>query len=73
MYIALQGFRRLRFTGRMLQYLYLTLTILVALPLSLGVDGAGWGAQFGGWGAADWALLVTGATSFTSDGTTCCR
>ena len=61
-YILLQAFRRLRFTARGLQYAYLSLTVAVALPLTLGVDGTAWGPQFAGWTGGDWALLVTGAT-----------
>ena len=48
--------------GKMLQYLYLTLTIVVALPLTLPIDGTDWAAQFGGWSGGDWAWLVCGGT-----------
>ncbi|KAI7838425.1 hypothetical protein COHA_007797 [Chlorella ohadii] len=62
MYITLQAFRRLKFTGKMLQYVYLSLTIAVALPLTLPIDGTDWAAQFGGWSGGDWAWLVCGGT-----------
>ncbi|PRW61466.1 hypothetical protein C2E21_0666 [Chlorella sorokiniana] len=62
MYITLQAFRRLKFTGKMLQYIYLSLTIVVALPLTLPIDGTDWAAQFGGWSGGDWAWLVCGGT-----------
>lgn len=48
--------------GKMLQYAYLSLTILVALPLTLPIDGTDWVAQFGGWSGGDWAWLVCGGT-----------
>lgn len=46
----------------MLQYVYLSLTIAVALPLTLPIDGTDWAAQFGGWSGGDWAWLVCGGT-----------
>ncbi len=48
--------------GKMLQYAYLSLTIVVALPLTLPIDGTDWAAQFGGWSGGDWAWLVCGGT-----------
>lgn len=40
------------------QYLYLLFTITIMLPLSLGIDGTNWPAQFAGWAAGDWAVLA---------------
>lgn len=39
------------------QYLYLLLSVAVLLPISLGVDGTDWSANFRGWTAGDWAVL----------------
>lgn len=39
------------------QYLYLLLSVAVLLPISLGVDGTHWSANFRGWTAGDWAVL----------------
>ena len=33
-------------------------SILFYLPLTLPIDGAAWGAQFAGWGALDWGVLL---------------
>lgn len=40
------------------QYLYLLLSVVVLTPLTLALDGTDWSAQFRGWNATDWALLV---------------
>lgn len=40
------------------QFLYLVFSIVVTLPLTLAVDGTDWSAQFDGWLAGDWAVLV---------------
>lgn len=45
------------------QLCYLPLTVACLLPLSLGIDGADWGAQFAGWSGAQWALLVATGTA----------
>lgn len=42
-----------------LQYLYLLLSVVVLLPISLGVEGADWAANFAGWSGGDWAVLCT--------------
>lgn len=34
------------------------MNLLVVLPISLGVDGTDWAAQFGGMDAGDWGMLV---------------
>lgn len=47
----------------MLQVCYLALSVLLLLPLSLGVDGTDWGLQFGGWTGAEWAVLVVTSTA----------
>jgi drug/metabolite transporter (DMT)-like permease len=57
-FVSLQASRRLGFTSLQLQYLYLLLSVAVLLPISLGVDGTDWPANFRGWTAADWAVLV---------------
>ncbi|PSC74038.1 hypothetical protein C2E20_2672 [Micractinium conductrix] len=62
MHILLQAFCRLKLSGTHLQYLYLGLTVLVALPLSLPLDGTDWGGQFGPWDGSDWAMLACGGT-----------
>lgn len=41
-----------------LQHCMNTLSILFFLCLSLPIDGTGWGATFGQWGATDWLALV---------------
>lgn len=38
------------------------LTVLVALPLSLALDGTDWAPAFAGWSAADWCMLLLGGT-----------
>ncbi len=45
------------FSASPLQYLYLLLSVAVLLPISLGVDGTDWAANFRGWTAGDWAVL----------------
>lgn len=42
----------------LVQFYFLPLCILLLLPLSLPIDGADWGAQFRGWSAGDWCILV---------------
>ncbi|KAI7839517.1 hypothetical protein COHA_006784 [Chlorella ohadii] len=56
-FVSLQASRRLGFTSLQLQYLYLLLSVAVLLPISLGVDGTDWSANFRGWTAGDWAVL----------------
>jgi len=41
-----------------LQLYYLPLTILALLPLSLPIDGSDWSANFRGWQANWWAVLM---------------
>ncbi|KAL4452756.1 hypothetical protein ABPG75_008418 [Micractinium tetrahymenae] len=62
MYILLQAFRRLKLSGTNLQYQYLSLTIIIAFPLTMAVDGTDWAAGFGAWDAGNWAELVLGGT-----------
>ncbi|KAL4438959.1 hypothetical protein ABPG77_006896 [Micractinium sp. CCAP 211/92] len=62
MYLLLQAFRRLKLSGTNLQYLYLSLTLLVAFPLTMAVDGTDWAAGFGPWDAGNWAELVASGT-----------
>lgn len=50
------------FSGTNLQYQYLSLTLVGALPLTLAVDGTDWAVGFGTWDAGNWAELVTGGT-----------
>ena len=45
------------------QLYFLGLSAVVLLPLSLGIDGTHWGAQFGGWAARDWVVLVATSTA----------
>lgn len=45
-----------------MQWYYLALSVLLLLPLSLGIDGTAWGAQFSGWSAVDWTVLVLTST-----------
>lgn len=46
----------------MLLYYYMALTVVVALPLSLAVDGTDWATGFAGWTAGDWCMLLLGGT-----------
>lgn len=57
-----QAFRRLRLGSTLLLRLYMSLTVAVALPLSLALDGADWAAGFAGWAAGDWCMLTLGGT-----------
>lgn len=57
-----QAFRRLKLSGTNLQYQYLSLTLLLAFPLTMAVDGTDWAAGFGPWTAGNWAELVVGGT-----------
>lgn len=59
---SVQAFRRLKLSGTNLQYLYLSLTLLVAFPLTMAVDGTDWAAGFGPWDAGNWAELVASGT-----------
>ena len=50
------------FTALRLQHYMNLASILLYLPLTLPINGTAWGAQFAGWGATDWAALVSLAT-----------
>ncbi|PSC73805.1 hypothetical protein C2E20_2922 [Micractinium conductrix] len=62
-FITLQASSGLGFTSLGLQLYFLGLSAVVLLPLSLGIDGTHWGAQFGGWAARDWVVLVATSTA----------
>ncbi|PRW59246.1 colon cancer-associated Mic1 [Chlorella sorokiniana] len=57
-FVILQASRHLGFTATQLQFCYLPLAILALLPLSLPIDGTNWSANFSGWDAGWWAILV---------------
>ena len=50
------------FTALFLQHCMNVASVLCFLPLTLGVDGTGWGAQFGPWTATDWVALFSLST-----------
>lgn len=62
-FVTLQAASGLEVTSLRLQVCYLALSVLLLLPLSLGVDGTDWGLQFGGWTGAEWAVLVVTSTA----------
>ncbi|EFN59597.1 hypothetical protein CHLNCDRAFT_132986 [Chlorella variabilis] len=61
-YTLLQACRHMGFTALRLQHYMNLASILLYLPLTLPINGTAWGAQFAGWGATDWAALVSLAT-----------
>lgn len=57
-----QAFRRLAFKSSHLLYAFMSILALVALPLSLALDGTDWAAGFAGWTPGDWCMLLLGGT-----------
>jgi hypothetical protein len=68
--LLLQATRHMGFTALHLQHYMCITSILLFTCLSLPVDGTDWAAQFAGWGAPDWASLVSlGSAAYLGSGT----
>lgn len=54
----LQATRHLGFNPWHLQYVFITVTLVLLLALSLPINGTNWGEDLAGWTAADWSVLA---------------
>lgn len=55
---ALQAFKSANLSATEVLYWLTGLCAVTVLPISLGVDGTDWGAQFRGMDGSDWAALM---------------
>lgn len=53
-----QATRHLGFNPWHLQYVFITVTLVLLLALSLPINGTNWGEALAGWTATDWSVLA---------------
>ena len=53
-----QATSHLRLSSEALNHAFFLTGALLFLPLSLGIEGTGWGNQLGPWTGEDWVLLA---------------
>ncbi|KAI3427008.1 hypothetical protein D9Q98_006951 [Chlorella vulgaris] len=56
--VLAQAFKDTALSAIEVQYLIIWMNLLIVLPISLGVDGTDWAAQFGGMNGGDWGALL---------------
>ena len=55
---AVQAYKDANLSAIVVQYTIIGINLVIVLPISLGVDGTDWKAQFGGMDAKEWGALV---------------